>query len=117
MRYVVLIAGDPQVWNAADSAQQQTWIEDHRRFEEYVEEHGRCVATAPLAGATSATTVRHRDGKPVVTDGPFVELVEQLAGYYDVELPDLDAAIEAAKLLPAIYAVEVRAVERVDDAP
>lgn len=114
MRYVILIAFDPQTWDEAAPEQQNSWMDDHGRFEAYVAEHGRCIATAPLSGADTATTVRHRDGNVVVTDGPYVELVEQLAGYYDVELPDLDTAIEAAQLLPAAFVIEIRPVERVE---
>ena len=54
------------------------------------------------------------DGKATVTDGPFVESVEQVGGYYDVELPDLDTAIAAARLLPRSYAVEVRPTVQVE---
>jgi hypothetical protein len=61
-----------------------------------------------LAGVDDATTVRHVDGRRVVTDGPFAETVEILAGYYDVELPDLDVAIEAAALLPSAFSIEIR---------
>ena len=65
---------------------------------------------AALADAETATTVRHTDGQVSVTDGPFVELTEQVAGFYLVDLPDLDAAIEAASLLPCSYTVEIRPV-------
>ena len=52
----------------------------------------------------------------VLTDGPFAESVEMVGGYYDVELPDLDVAIEAASLLPPAYAVEIRSVIELDSA-
>ena len=66
------------------------------------------LASAALADADTATTVRHANGRPSVSDGPFIETVEFVGGYYDVELPDLDTAIEAASLLPRSYAVEIR---------
>ena len=47
----------------------------------------------------------------MVTDGPYAETVEQLGGFYLVELPDLDAAVEAARLLPSAYTIEVRPVQ------
>ncbi len=56
-----------------------------------------------------------RSGEVVLSDGPFVESAEMIGGYYDVELPDLDVAIEAAALLPPAYAVEIRAVIELDD--
>lgn len=107
-RYVVLVAFEPAVWDDATVEQRDAWMEDHARFDSYVEEHGRRIATAPLAGVEDATTVRHRDGQRVVTDGPFVDTVETIAGYYDVELPDLDAAIAAASLLPQAFSIEIR---------
>jgi len=108
MKYGVLLAGNPDDWNSAGEEQQEAWMADHGRFEEYVELHGRRLGGEALDGASTATTVRHRDGQPTVTDGPFVELVEQILGFYVVELPSLDHALSAAKLLPACYAVEVR---------
>lgn len=107
-RYVVLVAYAPGDWEAASDAARQEYFSAHRAFEEYVEAHGRRISSAPLAGADTATTIRHVDGAARVTDGPFVESVEQVGGYYDVELPDLDSAIAAGSLLPASYAVEIR---------
>lgn len=108
MRYVVLIAFEPKVWDEASSEQRDAWMDDHGRFDAFVEARGRCLATSPLADATAATTVRHVGGQRVITDGPFVETVETIAGYYDVELPDLDAAIQAATLLPSAFSIEIR---------
>jgi hypothetical protein len=66
---------------------------------------------AQLQSATTATTVRVRDGAALTTDGPFPETKEALGGYYLLEAPDLDAAIELAARIPAARmggAVEVR---------
>lgn len=114
MRYVVLIASDPADWAAADSDERERWFEAHHAFERFVDEHGRRLGSAALCDAELATTIRHANGAAVVTDGPYVELSEQLSGFYDVELPDLDVAIAAAKLLPCAYTVEVRAVVGVE---
>ena len=115
MRYVVLIAYEPGAWEAADEAGRQEFFDAHHAFEQFVDEHGRRLESAALSDADLATTVRHReDGTAVVSDGPFVELVEQVGGYYDVELPDLDTAIAAAKLLPRSYTVEVRPTVRIE---
>jgi hypothetical protein len=68
-----------------------------------------------LGDAETATTLTTAaDGSRTVTDGPFAELAEQVGGYYDVELPDLDSAIAAARLLPAAYTVEIRPVITID---
>jgi hypothetical protein len=107
-RYVVLVAYDPVQWESASEALRHEYFAAHHAFEEYVDAHGRRLSSAPLAAADTATTIRHVDGVATVTDGPFVESVEQVGGYYDVELADLDSAIEAARLLPSSYAVEIR---------
>ena len=115
MRYVVLMAYRPAEWEDASEQVRQEHFDAHHAFERYVDQHGRRVSSAALAGADLATTVRHReDGTVAVTDGPFVELAEQVGGYYDVELPDLDTAIAAATLLPRGYTVEVRPTVRVE---
>ena len=107
-RYVLLLAYRESVWDEASTEQRQVWMDDHGRFDAFLSEHGRRIATAPLATVSDATTVRHVDGQRVVTDGPFAETAETIGGYYDIELPDLDAAIEAAALLPSGYAIEIR---------
>ena len=67
-RYVVLIAFEPALWEDASEAQHDAWFADHRAFHEHLEVHGRCLATAPLAGADMATTLRHVDGRLQVSD-------------------------------------------------
>jgi hypothetical protein len=113
-RYVVLVAYEPGEWDSASDAVQQEYFAAHAAFEEYVDTHGRLISSAPLAGADTATTIRHAGGAVTVTDGPFVEAVEQIGGYYDVELPDLDSAVAAGRLLPSSYAVEIRPVVTID---
>jgi hypothetical protein len=115
VRYVVLIAHQPDQWDMADETTRQQFFDDHHAFERFVDGHGRRVASAALADADLATTVRRGNhGEPVVTDGPYVELTEQVGGYYDVELPDLDTAIAAARLLPRQYTLEIRPTVQVD---
>lgn len=114
-RYLVLITYEPGGWEAATPDERQTYVDGHEAFHAFVDTQGRRVSGAALADAETATTVRRQDAKVVVTDGPFVESVEMIGGYYDVELPDLDAAIEAAALLPPAYTIEIRAVIDLDD--
>jgi len=114
VRYVVLIAYEPGEWDASDEQARKEVFDAHHAFERFVDERGRRLESAALADADTATTIRHGADGPVVTDGPFVELAEQVGGYYDVELPDLDTAIAAAKLLPRSYTVEVRPTVRMD---
>ena len=114
-RYVILIAFQPWDWSAATPEVRQTYFDAHDAFQHYVAEHGAHLGSAALGDVDTATTVRSAaDGARVVTDGPFAELAEQVGGYYDVELPDLDAAITAARLLPSAYTVEIRPVIRIE---
>ena len=93
MRYVVLIATDPTRWEKATPAERRGYVDARTAFEREVAARGTRVSGAPLASADTATTLRHGADGLTVTDGPFVELVEQLAGFYLVDLPDLDAAV------------------------
>lgn len=109
MRYLVLIAVEPDAWERATEEERQGYFDAHDAFERAVAATGHKVSGAPLAGADTATTLRHgADGRLVVSDGPFVELVEQVAGFYLVDLPDLDAAVAACAELPKAYTVEIR---------
>jgi hypothetical protein len=73
---------------------------------------GKFIAAAPLHSVTTATSLRVRDGKRLVTDGPFAETTEQLGGYYVLEVTDLDEAISIASRLPPARkgTVEIRPI-------
>jgi hypothetical protein len=79
---------------------------------------GHMVAGEALEGVHTATTVRVRNGKVAVTDGPFAETKEQLAGFYMIDARDLNEAIQiAAKIPPArVGSIEVRPVRELDAA-
>ena len=109
-RYLILIAYEPMDWSTASEEVRGEFFEQHGAFSAYVAEHGKELASAALDDTDTATTVRHVDGAVVVSDGPFAETAEMIGGYYEVELPDLDTAIEAVKLLPPTYALEIRPV-------
>jgi hypothetical protein len=80
---------------------------------------GQFLAAAPLHPTSTATSVRVRGEKRMVTDGPFAETREQLGGYFLIEAPDLDAAIAIAARIPAAKwgTVEVRPVVELDGMP
>jgi hypothetical protein len=82
------------------------WFE----FTQALVDAGAMVAGDPLEGQDTATTVRVRNGETVVTDGPFAETKELLGGYYVIDVPDLDAALEWAAKMPNVDygSVEVR---------
>ena len=86
--------------------------EDCVAFDEGIRKSGHCIASEALQSVTSATTVRMRNGRLSVTDGPFAETKEQLAGFYMIDARDLNEAIQiASKIPPArVGSIEVRPV-------
>lgn len=81
-------------------------------YDAEIRESGHCLASEALQPVQTATTVRVRNGRVFVTDGPFAETKEQLAGFYLVEAGDLDEAVQlAAKIPPArMGSIEVRPI-------
>ena len=77
---------------------------------------GRVIAAEPLYPAHTATTLRLRDGALTMTDGPFAETKEQLAGFYLIDAADLDEAVTLAARIPPVRAgsIEVRPVRELD---
>jgi hypothetical protein len=86
--------------------------EDCVDFDTAIRKSGHCSASEALESVKTATTVRVRNGKVSVTDGPFAETKEQLAGFYMIEAKDLNEAIQlASKIPPArVGSVEVRPI-------
>jgi hypothetical protein len=89
--------------------------EDCVDFDTGIRKTGQCLASEALQSVQTATTVRMRSGKLSVTDGPFAETKEQLAGFYMIEARDLNEAIQvAAKIPPArVGCVEVRPIRSI----
>jgi hypothetical protein len=86
--------------------------EDCVAYDTSIRASGHCIASEALESVHTATTVRMRDGKLSVTDGPFAETKEQLAGFYMIDASDLDEAIRiASKIPPArVGSIEIRPV-------
>ena len=109
-KYLILIYDDDAAYEAADEATMGRVMSGHEQF---AERNGEAVvAGSALQAARTAKSVRPDDsGDFLVTDGPFVETKEALGGYYLVEAPDLDAALEMAKQVPVLAGgLEVRPV-------
>jgi hypothetical protein len=103
------------IYNADDSATPEEMAAEGPRWYEYSEglrNAGVHVAGEALQGRETATTVRVREGETQITDGPFAETKELLGGYYIIDVPDLDAALEHAARIPSVGrgSVEVRPV-------
>ena len=112
MKYLLLIYGEEHALDSASEADRRTMYEEYGRFAHELEERNAMLGGDELARSSSATTVRVRDGQTLTTDGPFAETKEQLGGYFAVEAPDLDTAIELAAKIPGARtgSIEVRPV-------
>lgn len=114
MRYILMIYSKEPPAPADGSAPERNF-DSHRALMQEATRRGVFIAAEPLAPASGATTVRIQNGKPLVTDGPFAETKEQLAGYYVLECKTVAEAIEWAAKLPGAcrageISVEIRAL-------
>jgi hypothetical protein len=116
MKYMLLIYLDEQALN--ESEREECYQESAQLTHE-LDARGQYVAAAPLYPTSTATSVRVREGRRLVTDGPFAETREQLGGYFLVEAKDLDEALEIAARIPGarLGTVEVRPVVEIAGLP
>ena len=110
MRYVLLIYASEAEYGKMSQQEIGALMQGHAQLAQGLVESGAMVGGGPLQSTSSATTVRVRNGKALVTDGPFAETKEQLAGFYILNCKDLDEAIAAANKIPdvSIGSVEIR---------
>jgi hypothetical protein len=110
MKYLLAIYADETEWNDLGDEGRQAMYEEYSRVSEDMGRRGMLIDGAELRPTSAATTVRIRDGRALVTDGPFAETKEQLGGYFVVDCESLDEAIEAAGTLPTARhgSIEVR---------
>ena len=97
MKYMMLVYLNEQALN--DEERQQCYV-DSTQLTHDLAQKGQFVAASPLHPVSTATSVRVREGKALVTDGPFAETHEQLGGYYIVDADNLDDAIAIAERIP-----------------
>ena len=112
MRYMLLIYSNEAEAATATPEDLQAVMNEYWAFNEAIDKRGANLGGEALHETSKATTVRIRDGKDLITDGPFAETKEQLGGYYLISAKDLDEAIEIAKLCPGSRrgSVEIRPV-------
>jgi hypothetical protein len=110
MEYLLLIYGNEGATATLNEAERGAMYQEFGRFNQSIQQSGNFRAGHQLQPVATATTVRLRDGKRQVTDGPFAETREQLGGFYLIEAKDLDEALGIAERIPAARwgAVEVR---------
>ena len=97
MKYMLLVYMDEQAMT--DEEREHCYVESAQLTQD-LNATGKYVGAGPLHSVATATSLRVRDGKRLVTDGPFAETREQLGGYYVVEAKDLDEAIGIAERIP-----------------
>jgi hypothetical protein len=112
MKYLCLIYTEPERLAAATPQERAAIIDECHAYDEVLRSSGRLIAVEKLAPLHTATTVRVRHEKVSVTDGPFAETEEQLAGLYLIQAADLDEALGIASKIPPLRlgSVEVRPV-------
>lgn len=119
MQYMLLIYEDETAWaEAKEGVSLDATVAEHMELARSL--GPRLAAGAGLKGTDTATTVRHgAGGRHSVHDGPFAETKEQLGGFYLVDVPDLDSAMEIARRIPMPHggSVEIRPVLGADDGP
>lgn len=113
---MLLVYGDEQAW---DEAEREQCYKDSAQLAHDLRASGRAVVAAPLHPVATATSVRVREDRQLVTDGPFAETREQLGGYFIVDVQDLDEAIAFAGRLPSarVGTIEIRPILEVPGLP
>jgi hypothetical protein len=116
MKYMLLIYMEE---DAMSDAERQDCYAKSTRLAQDLSSRGKYLAANPLQPIATATSVRIRDDKPIVTDGPFAETREQLGGYFLIDANDLDEAIGIAKRIPGarLGTVEIRPVMDIPGLP
>lgn len=112
MQYLILIYADPKREPAYGTPAFDAWVAGYGSLNAKLAADGIHATGAGLQSVSTATSVRLRGGKVETMDGPFAETKEHLGGYYVIDVPDLDAALRYAALVPsaAFGTVEVRPV-------
>jgi len=113
MKYLCLACEEERTLNELSQPEWQALRKATLDYVESLRDGGRLIATHPLQSATLAKTVRIRNGKVSVTDGPFVETKEHIGGYFLIEARDLEEAIQIASKWPSARfgSIEVRPID------
>lgn len=116
MKYMLLVYLDEHA--LSDSEREHCYVES-AELARNLSANGNYIAASPLHPTATATSVRVRNGKRLVTDGPFAETREQLGGYYIIEAPNLDEAMSIAERVPVskVGTIEIRPVLEITGLP
>lgn len=116
MKYMLLVYLEERA--LSESEREKCYV-DSAQLTRDLNASGNYIAASPLHPTSTATSVRVRDGKRLVTDGPFAETREHLGGYYVIEAKDLDEAIAIAERVPVVHVgtIEIRPVLEIPGLP
>ncbi|MFT4037305.1 MAG: YciI family protein [Thermomicrobiales bacterium] len=116
MKFMLLIYGAENAWTEAE---RNACFAESAQVARDLSVSGHYLGASPLKSVTTATTVRVREGKPIISDGPFAETREQLGGYFLVEARDHDEALQIAQRIPGarIGCVEIRPLVEIPGLP
>lgn len=121
MKFLILMQVDPEALAGLTDEQQQAIGDGHAQFMARTKESGEFVFTQALGEPNQTITVRSRNGRPEVTEGPFAETKEFLGGYYLIDVESAERAVELAQQIPDAsidgLALEVRPVMFSDGEP
>ena len=119
MKYLLLVHHNEDSFAKLSQTTQQAMLDESIALTHTLDADGQYLSASPLHTAVTATLVRVREGKSFITDGPFIETHEQLAGYFLVEAKDLCDAIDIAGRVPGarIGTVEIRPLIEITGLP
>jgi hypothetical protein len=116
MKYMLLVYNDENAWTEGE---QEQCLAEFIQLTHQLHANGQYIAASPLEPISTATSVWVRQGKQLVTDGPFAETREQLGGYFLIDARDLNEAINIAGRIPAVHkgTIEIRPVVELSGLP
>jgi hypothetical protein len=119
MKFMLLVHHDESAFEQLSEKSQREMLDQSIELTHELYANGQYLSASPLEPTTTASVVRVRDGKHFVTDGPFIETREQIAGYFLVDVKDLDEAIAIALRVPGARfgTVELRPLKEVSGLP
>jgi|SRR3954471_18366672 hypothetical protein len=119
MKYMLLVHHDEAAFDKLDETAKRELLAQAIELAHQLHAKGRCLGASPLQPTATATVVQVRGGKAFVTDGPFIETREQIAGYFLIETKDLEEALAIATRVPGagIGTVEVRPLREISGLP
>jgi hypothetical protein len=119
MKFMLLVHHDEEAFNKVDKEKRQQMLAESVQLTHQLHASGQYLSASPLQPAATAVVVRIREGKSLVTDGPFIETREQIAGYFLIDAQDLNEAVRIATRVPGarIGTVEVRPLIEITGLP